>query len=331
MHRQGFRGFDVHADVAVDIAARGRGLAGQRGRRGPVSRALQAVLDDRAVGDAHAGGGVDFPHPAQVKAKAPVLALDIGVAVRVAMAAAHARNQAVQRRVGAAAKVGVLAQRGVGVLGDQADGQRVLVVELEGHGRVDVDGGQRGLVDVIAQHRVTLVFGGRGKRHIHAHAHRHAVVELVGQVHVRHGQKVVGQLAAGGARHGAAAVQAGRYGHAIGQGLGRIRLGGVAGAGVVVLDAGCDQIQRAREVGALQTSHASRVIKQGGGIGGFSSAGIGRGLCTDRLGAEVITGGVGGQAGAGQRAHRHDGQAQGVEFHAFFLLFPAWTDVGVMA
>lgn len=122
--------------------------------------------------------------------------------------------------------VGVFAQFGGGILGDEAGGGGVARADFVGGHGFDGDGGEAEFVEVVAQHRAFAVFGGRGEGDVHAQAERPIAVEFVRAVEVGRGHDVFGDFARGFARH-AAAAQVLR----LGVGVGDVRGDDVDGGG----------------------------------------------------------------------------------------------------
>ena len=55
----------------------------------------------------------------------------------------------------------------------------MLFIELIRHRGLDGDGLQTQFIQVVAQYRISLVFGARAKRHIDTQAQSHVIIELM--------------------------------------------------------------------------------------------------------------------------------------------------------
>ena len=130
------------------------------------------MADFGAVVHTEAGGIIDVPHPRQVITKAPIVALYFGIAISVTITAANGSRYG-------GTEVGVLAQMRFGVLRNQPQGHGMLFIELIRHRGLDGDGLQTQFIQVVAQYRISLVFGARAKRYIDTQAQSHVIIELM--------------------------------------------------------------------------------------------------------------------------------------------------------
>ena len=126
------------------------------------------MFDFGAVVRTDADTVVNIPQPCKLVAETPVFAFDFGMAVGMAgrihiyrAARGLRRLTACQRTDGTGSvPVGVFAQLGGRVLGNQARADGMFVVEFIGNHRLDGDTGQAEAVEVMAQYRLPAVIGG---------------------------------------------------------------------------------------------------------------------------------------------------------------------------
>ena len=141
----------------------------------------------------HACALVDVPHPRQLIAKAPIVAFYIGMTVSFAGridsngTACLTRNQTAGQLADGAGSipVGVFAQFGFGILGNQTGTNSMLLIQFPRDYRLDGDGGQTQFVDVVAQYGIFFVFGCRAKRNVHAQTQSYIVTGFVRAIDVR--------------------------------------------------------------------------------------------------------------------------------------------------
>ena len=81
--------------------------------------------------------------------------------------------------------VGVFAQFGFGILGNQTGTDGVLLIQFPRNYRLDGYGGQTQFVDVVAQDGIFFVFGCRTERNVHAQTQSHIVAGFVRAINVR--------------------------------------------------------------------------------------------------------------------------------------------------
>ena len=134
----------------------------------------------------------------------------------------------------------------------------MLLVHFIGHGGLQGDGAQAQFVEVVAQHRIFIVFGARAERHIHAEAQPHFVVYLMRNIAVRGNHHIISDFAV--------ALDIGR---AVGR-TGDFAAVGVIGFAIFIFHVRCHDVQVNRGLRALQLGEAGGVVKEGGRVGGFS-------------------------------------------------------------
>ena len=80
--------------------------------------------------------------------------------------------------------VGVFAQFGFRILGNQTGTDSVLLIQFPRDYRLDGDGGQTQFVDVVAQDGIFFVFGCRTERNVHAQTQSYIVAGFVRTIDV---------------------------------------------------------------------------------------------------------------------------------------------------
>ncbi len=181
--------------------------------------------------------------------------------------------------------VGIFAQLGRSMLGDDACAEGMAFVEFPRGDGFDGDAGQTEFVDVVAQYGIFFVFGGRAEGDVHAQAYGQIVVDFVCAVDVGR-NRGFGDFAAFRTLDG----NAGKVG-------GGIRF---------ITDAWKYDIGVDGNLAAVEFGQAGGVVEDGRCVGGFCGGGIRRALRVDRLCAEVVAGGLCGCGGKGS-AEQQDG------------------------
>ena len=158
--------------------------------------------------------------------------------------------------------------------------------------RLDGDGGQAQFVDVVPQHGIFLIFGGRSERNIHAQAQRQVGINAVGAVKMGCEHHVFGDFPLGFPLHAAAPYKR------------RFR--------IVIFDVRGDDIGGSRYLAAVQFGQTGRIVENRGGIGGFCGGGIGRSLRGNRLCTEMVARSLSQRGQCGSRQY-------GNCFHSFHI------------
>ena len=161
--------------------------------RFPIGSAFQRMRYFGTIVHTHACAIVDVPHPRQLVAEAPIVAFYIGMTVSFTgridsngTACLTGSQAACQLADGAGSiPVGVFAQFGFGILGNQTGTDGVLLIQFPCDYRLDGNGGQTQFVDVVAQYGIFFVFGCRAEGNVHAQTQSDIVAGFVRAIDVR--------------------------------------------------------------------------------------------------------------------------------------------------
>ena len=159
----------------------------------PIGSTFQRMRYFGTIVHTHACALVDVPHPCQLIAEAPIVAFYISMTVSFTGridsngTACLTRSQTAGQLADGTGSipVGVFAQFGFGILGNQTGTDGVLLIQFPCDYWLDGYGGQTQFVDVVAQDGIFFVFGCRTERNVHAQTQSYIVAGFVRAIDVR--------------------------------------------------------------------------------------------------------------------------------------------------